>query len=71
MDPPGAVTLGDDGLPGLVESPDLNPTSDCDTVGEVEGRLIRAINIIAGTIKVLHVQKGDSVNPDESLIEIE
>jgi pyruvate carboxylase subunit B len=26
---------------------------------------------IAGTIKVLHVQKGDSVNPDESLIEIE
>ncbi len=26
---------------------------------------------IAGTIKEIHVQKGDSVNPDESLIEIE
>ena len=26
---------------------------------------------IAGTVKVIHVQKGDSVNPDESLIEIE
>ena len=26
---------------------------------------------IAGTIKELHVKKGDSVNPDESLIEIE
>jgi pyruvate carboxylase subunit B len=26
---------------------------------------------IAGTIKAIHVQKGDSVNPDEALIEIE
>jgi pyruvate carboxylase subunit B len=26
---------------------------------------------IEGTIKEIHVQKGDSVNPDESLIEIE
>ncbi|MCF6337699.1 MAG: biotin/lipoyl-binding protein, partial [Gammaproteobacteria bacterium] len=26
---------------------------------------------IAGTIKAVHVQKGDSVNPDEALVEIE
>jgi pyruvate carboxylase subunit B len=26
---------------------------------------------IAGTIKAIHVQKGDSVNPDEALVEIE
>jgi pyruvate carboxylase subunit B len=26
---------------------------------------------IAGTIKAINVKKGDSVNPDESLIEIE
>ena len=26
---------------------------------------------IAGTIKAIHVKKGDNVNPDESLIEIE
>ncbi len=26
---------------------------------------------IAGTIKAIHAQKGDSVNPDEALVEIE
>ena len=48
---PGVVTLGDDGLPGLVERADLNPTTHCNTVGEVEGRASPAINIVVGTVE--------------------
>jgi len=25
---------------------------------------------VAGTVKAVHIQKGDSVNPDETLIEL-
>jgi hypothetical protein len=51
VDSPGVVGLGDDSQPTLVERRDLNPTSHCDTVGEIEGRIGPAVNIVVETIK--------------------